>query len=80
MEWIKFSEEKPPLKTSFLAYGYVGYDWEINREKKMLQCYLKEQYGKIECEIECECSGNEFDRGEFSPTHWMPLPEEPKEE
>lgn len=91
MNWIKVSDRLPDLNTNVLVIAKIGYCWDIedkdDRPKGLFIGYFydtnlmfKNLKPKIEFEVDCCCSGMEHDREEFDPTHWMPLPDEPKED
>lgn len=49
------------------------------RGKGVFVAYWHDDYSKIEWEIDCHCSGAVRDKECFEPTHWMELPEPPKD-
>lgn len=69
-EWIKCSERMPELGSTVLAY-----------DGGVFEATLSEKHGRIEWDpywlpvFGCGCCGG----SDPEPTHWMPLPEPPKD-
>lgn len=82
-KWIKCNDRMPEPRTSFLAYARV-----YREEKfKIIHCSyydsleMKGRTYTPEFFEECDCSGYDFDHMKIEEvTHWMPLPQPPKEE
>ncbi len=80
-EWVSVKNESPPKDKVFLGYIFCGYNWngifEDNINRKIQTCVWCNDLDRI---IEsCDCSGYEHERAEIELTHWMPLPEKPKD-
>lgn len=65
MQWKKVENELPPVDSIVITYGYGGANTEF--------CQARFD-GKDWQEM--DSCGDYFD---YPPTHWMPLPEPPKE-
>jgi len=92
MEWVNIRERMPELNTNILVTCKVGHYWaeidgsEDNRHLEILVGYLHDEHEHFKalkshivfC-VDCGCSGPEFDREDYEVTHWMPLPELPRE-
>ena len=72
-EWIPFSDKQPQIGYRVLVAGRMKYRWE----NKYFQ-FVDVAIFNIEREFE---TFNDWFEGqdEFEITHWMPLPEPPKE-
>ncbi len=81
MEWISLKDKLPKLNESVLLFD----DWvshrDTNTKHKEVRVGFLEEYtirkSKIGIVVDCEWKGTEF---AFNITHWMPLPEPPKED
>ena len=67
MEWIKIEDKEPP-KESILVWGKCG--------MPHVSVYDYSEHCHTEC---CYSSGGHFTGEGIDFTHWMPLPEKPKE-
>jgi hypothetical protein len=70
-EWIKVEDRLPPLNTIVMTWGYGCAD----EDGKWCQAYYSYSRHSGSWQ-ELDCCGDYFD---WKPTHWMPLPEAPKE-
>lgn len=70
-EWISVKDRMPELHVEVLVYGILPY--EIHPE--IHQCYLCDVNGKNKLEFWTSISAYDVK----NVTHWMPLPEPPKE-
>ena len=88
-QWISIKDKFPELNKSILAFGKSGFYHEsFKTDDRTLQMYVGFFYDKngyfkklkkdICFEVDCGCSGAEFDREYIEITHWMPLPKPPK--
>ena len=68
MEWISVKDELPPNKDWYLCAGVEAVDGRLHEARVRI---LRPYYTWI---------SNWNDAGNFVVTHWMPLPEPPKEE
>jgi len=74
VEWIPVKERLPQICTNVLVAGMMKYRWE----HKYLQFVDKAFFNEGEF---FETSNDWYEgQDEFEITHWMPLPEPPKEE
>lgn len=64
MSWIKIKDKKPDDQQEVLIFSEGRYMWHASYSKKL------KQFNEY-----CPCAGP----FEGKPTHWMPLPEKPKE-
>jgi hypothetical protein len=90
-EWVKCSERLPPLKQTVLVTAKEGsYFPEVHgKDERKLNLYVGFFFDdhadfvslkpKIIFEVECGCSGYEFDRAYLEPIYWMPLPKPPED-
>ena len=76
MDWISVKDKLPELDQDVLLYD----DWQTDKKGDMRVGHLSEYTTrKTSSGIDhfCDWGGTEF---AFNITHWMPLPEPPKQE
>ena len=76
-KWIPVSERLPELFENCFVLVKMKYDWEEKYEYNVDAGYYVGEYGYIDCFN----TFNDWNEGQeyIHITHWMPLPEPPKE-
>ena len=77
-EWISVKDKNPPYKNPFLAMILCGFYYKgIDDDRiKDIACCI---WNGEKFEEYCHCTVYEHDREYIEVTHWMPIPEPPKE-
>ncbi len=81
MKWIKYSDQMPAEKQSFLGYGQrfsdsCGDEDEYSKRYVIEICYARKNENENKYPYEWNCCGTNY---LINVSHWMPLPEEPQE-
>lgn len=77
-EWISIEERKPAPYESYLIVIKMKYDWEKDYESVVDMGFYVEDNGYIDG-FDTVNDRNEGQQ-DIHVTHWMPLPEPPKED
>ena len=78
-KWIPVTERLPEPFTECFVIVKMKYDWDKEYEYNVDMAYAVEEYGYIDGKFN---TYNDWNEGQqyIHVTHWMPLPEAPKED
>lgn len=81
-KWISVKDRLPEIGQAVLGYCLFGCEWESDRKPQIFLVYREMHYDtkKWRWQIDCDCSGYEFDRGLVDVKYWMLLPPPPKDQ